>query len=147
MYRRILLAYDGSDSGQKALLDAKDLANLTQPKPDLFLVAVRPPPAALIGGESGIYDPELEKEEERQFRAILDDGLKRLADAGYDAKGELLVGDPVAEITRYAGEIKADLLVVGHRHRASWAARWWRGSVSKTLTEHSPCSLLVVMTK
>jgi hypothetical protein len=30
MYKRILLAYDGSDAGQKALLDCQDLANLIQ---------------------------------------------------------------------------------------------------------------------
>ena len=50
------------------------------------------------------------------------------------------------EITRFARKIQADLLVVGHKHLSSWAARWWRGSVSKTLIEHSPCSVLVVIT-
>ena len=43
--------------------------------------------------------------------------------------------------------IKADLIVVGHRHLDSWAARWWRGSISKTLIEHAPCSVLVAITR
>jgi nucleotide-binding universal stress UspA family protein len=143
MYKRILLAYDGSVSGQKALLDCKDMANLTQA--ELFLIAVMPPPAAFIGGESGIYDPALEKEEEEQYKGILADGVKRLSDAGRMATGELVVGDAVDEITRYAKKVQADLIVVGHKHLEGWAARWWRGSLSKSLIEHSPCSVLVVI--
>jgi len=63
------------------------------------------------------------------------------------AQGELVVGDAVDEITRYAKKIDADLIVVGHRHLEGWAARWWRGSVSKSLIAHAPCSVLVVITK
>ena len=143
MYKRILLAYDGSESGQKALLDCKDMANLTQS--EVYLIAVMPPPAAFIGGESGIYDPALEKEEEEQYKGILQDGLRRLSETGRTASGELVVGDAVDEITRYAKKVHADLIVVGHKHLEGWAARWWRGSLSKTLIEHSPCSVLVVI--
>jgi len=143
MYKRILLAYDGSESGQKALLDCKDMANLTQS--EVYLIAVMPPPAAFIGGESGIYDPALEKEEEEQYKGILQDGLRRLSETGRSASGELVVGDAVDEITRYAKKVQADLIVVGHKHLEGWAARWWRGSLSKTLIEHSPCSVLVVI--
>ena len=57
-----------------------------------------------------------------------------------------MVGEAVDEITRYAKKIQADLIVVGHKHLSSWAARWWRGSVSKALIEHSPCSVLVAIT-
>ena len=145
MYKRILVAYDGSEAGQKAILYCKDLTHLDET--EVFLIAVRPPPAALIGGESGIYDPELEKEEERRYQTVLEDGLKRLSDAGHAAQGKLLVGDAVSEIARHAAELNADLIVVGHKHLNSWAARWWRGSVSKVLIEHAPCSVLVVITR
>ena len=144
MYKRILLAYDGSEAGQKALLDCKDIAHLTQS--ELLLVAVRPPPAAFIGGESGIYDPAIEKEEEQRYKEILEDGLRRLAESGQKVRGELLAGDAVAEITAYARKNESDLIVVGHKHLKGWAARWWSGSVSKSLIEHSPCSVLVVIT-
>jgi nucleotide-binding universal stress UspA family protein len=52
----------------------------------------------------------------------------------------------VDEITKLARKIPADLIVVGHKHLDSWAARWWRGSISKVLIEHSPCSVLVAIT-
>ena len=128
MYKRILLAYDGSESGQKALLDCRELAEWS--RSELYLIAVMPPPAAFIGGEGGIYDPEREKEEELAYREMLSDGLKRLADAGHDAKGEVLMGDAVDEISRYAKKAGADLIVVGHKHLEGWARRWWRGSIT-----------------
>jgi nucleotide-binding universal stress UspA family protein len=145
MYKRILLAYDGSEAGQRALLDGRDMAGWGQP--ELHLVAVMPPPAAFIGGEGGIYDPEREKEEELRYKGILEDGLRRLTESGRAARGEVLVGDAVDEIVRHARTIGADLIVVGHKHLDSWAARWWRGSLSKTLIEHAPCSVLVVITR
>ena len=145
MYKRILLAYDGTESGQKALLDARELALLSSS--EVFLVAVMPPPAALIGGEGGIYDAKLEEEERKEYQAILEDGLRRLQEAGYTAKGELLVGDAVSELTEYARKMTSDLIVVGHKHLDRWVARWWRGSLSKSLIEHSPCSVLVVITR
>jgi nucleotide-binding universal stress UspA family protein len=144
MYKRILMAYDGSETGQKALLDGYEIAQLS--RSEVFLIAVMPPAAALIGGEGYVYDPALEDEERKQYKAILEEGLRRIADLGHAAKGELVVGEAVDEITRYARKIEADLIVVGHRHLNSWAARWWRGSVSKALIEHSPCSVLVVIT-
>ena len=143
MYKRILVAYDGSEAGQKALLDSQELAQWANA--ELYLVAVMPPASALIGGEGYVYDPRIEEEERREYKSILEEGLRRLSDAGRSAQGEVLVGDAVDEIARYATKISADLIVVGHKHLGSWAARWWRGSVSKALIEHSPCSVLVVI--
>lgn len=47
----------------------------------------------------------------------------------------------------FARQIEADLIVVGHKHRDGWAARWWSGSTSPALIEHAPCSVLVVITQ
>lgn len=144
MYKRILVAYDGSEAGQKALLDSGELAQWGNA--ELHLIAVMPPASALIGGEGYVYDPRIEEEERKEYDNILGEGLKRLSDAGRSAKGEVLVGDAVDEITRYAAKLDVDLIVLGHKHLTSWAARWWRGSVSKALIEHAPCSVLVVIT-
>ena len=145
MYQRILLAYDGSEAGQKALLDCRDIAQWGQS--ELFLIAVMPSPATFIGAEGGVYDAGAEERDREQFQAILDEGLRRLADAGHKANGEVLVGDAVDEIAKCARRIGADLIVVGHRHLEGWAARWWRGSVSKALIEQAPCNVLVVITQ
>jgi nucleotide-binding universal stress UspA family protein len=145
MYKRILLAYDGSEPGQKALLESRDLAEWG--KAELFLIAVMPPPAAFIGGEGGVYDLGLEEQERKEYQGVLEDGLRRLRDAGHTVKGEVVVGEAVTEISEYAKKVGADLIVVGHKHLDSWAARWWRGSVSKAIIEEAPCNVLCVITR
>lgn len=147
MYKRILLAYDGSESGQKALLDCKDLAALAQA--EVFLVAVMPPATSYVAFEGGVYEstPEEREQQKQHFNQILADGLQRLTDAGRTAKGEIVVGESVDAITQYARQMEADLIVVGHKHLDSWAARWWRGSTSRALIEHANCSVLVVIVK
>ena len=144
MYRKILLAYDGSEAGQRALLDCDEMAQMH--KAEVFLVAVMPPAAALIGGEGFVYDARREEEDRRRYREVLDEGISRLAAKGHRTSGEVVVGEAVDEIARHARKIDADLIVVGHKHLDSWAARWWRGSISGALVEHSPCSVLCVIT-
>ena len=129
MYKRILLAYDGSESGQKALLDGLDIAQWSHA--ELDLVAVMPPATPIIAAEGGIYDSELEDQMKSKYQGILEDGLRRLTAAGYPAKGEVLVGDSVDVIVSRAKKMGSDLIVVGHKHLDSWAARWWRGSRSR----------------
>ena len=143
MYKRILLAYDGSDAGQKALLDCRELAQWSGS--EVFLVAVMPSAMSFVGLEGGVYDVELEERERGKYQGILQDGLRRLEQAGHAAGGEVVTGEAVDEITKYARKIGAHLIVVGHKHLDSWAARWWRGSISGALIEHSPCSVLVVI--
>ena len=145
MYKKILLAYDGSDAGQKALLDCRELAQWSQS--ELLLVAVMPSAMSFVGLEGGVYDVELEEREKTKYRGVLDDGRHRLAEAGFTARGEVVTGEAVDEISKYARRMEADLIVVGHKHLDSWAARWWRGSISGALIEHAPCSVLVVITR
>lgn len=144
MYKKILLAYDGSDAGQKALLESHELAQWSQS--ELHLIAVMPSAMSFVGLEGGVYDVELEEREKKKYQAVLEDGLRRLADAGWTARGEVVTGEAIDEIVKSARRIGADLIVVGHKHLDSWAARWWRGSISGALIEHSPCSVLVTIT-
>ena len=44
-------------------------------------------------------------------------------------------------------QIKCDVIVVGHQQKASWASRWWRGSVGKSLLDCSPCSIYITQTR
>lgn len=144
MYKKILLAYDGSESGQQALLASHDIAQWSHA--ELTLIAVMALPLTTIGPESGVFNPTLLESEENRYKTILDSGLRQLTEAGLKARGEVLTGDAVHEISRCAKRIEADLIVVGHRHLDGWAARWWRSSVSPSLIELAPCSVLVVVT-
>jgi nucleotide-binding universal stress UspA family protein len=143
MYKRILMAYDGSEAGQRALLECREIAQWS--RCEVVLVAVMPSMLAFVGLEGGVYDAELEAREKTKFEAVLRDGLARLQSAGFTARGEVVTGEAVEEISRYARQVQADLIVVGHKHLDSWAARWWRGSISSSLIEHAPCSVLCVI--
>ncbi len=145
MYKRIVLAYDGSPSGQQALLDCQDLAQWSQA--ELTLVAVLPSQVTFAAAEGGIYDSTLMAREKEAMQRVLDEGIARLNQAGHQARGVLLVGDTVDEICRHATEVGANLIVVGHRHLDSWAARWWKSPLSKALIAHAPCSVLVAITR
>lgn len=145
MYKRILLAYDGSTSGQKALLDCRDIAQWSGAS--LTLIAVMPLQRQVVAAEGVIYEKSVIEEDRDKYQGILNDGLRRLMESGYEAHGEVLYGETVDEIARYARQAEADLIVVGHKHLEGWAARWWRGSVSKSLIADAPCSVLVVITR
>ncbi len=143
MYKKILLAYDGSEAGQKALLDCREIAQWGHS--ELHLVAVMPSAMSFVGLEGGVYDVELEEREKRKYRGVLEDGLQRLSECGFTSRGEVVTGEAIDEISKYARKIQADLIIVGHKHLDSWAARWWRGSISGALIEHAPCSVLVAI--
>ena len=145
MYKRILMAYDGSEAGQNALLECTDMVQWTGAA--LTLVAVMPHHIDFIGAEGGFYDPQITEREKENYKRILEQGLQVLAKAGYSANGEVLVGETISEITSYAAKIEADLIVVGHKPLGGWAARWWRGSSSGALIEHAHCSVLVAITR
>jgi len=145
MYKRILLAYDGSKPGQRALLDCREIAQWSQAS--LTLIAVMPLQRQVVAAEGVIYEQTVIEEDRQRYQGILNDGLRQLIEAGHEAKGEVLYGETVDEIARYAKQVDADLIVVGHKHLEGWAARWWRGSVSKSLIAQAPCSVLVVITR
>jgi nucleotide-binding universal stress UspA family protein len=145
MYKIIVLAYDGSEEGQRALLDCQEIGQWSQAR--LHLVAVMTPPIAMVAVDAWVLNPALDDAEKQRYQSVLDGGLQRLRDAGLQAEGRVVMGNAVDEIVRVAQDVQASLIVLGHKHLDSWTERWWRGSsVSQSLIEHAPCSVLIVIT-
>ena len=143
-YRKILLAYNGSQEGKRALVECGELANFLQAETHLLAVASMPPSLFLT---EGFVPEELLEEEKKRTQAVLDEGIQTLRQRGFNASGHLAVGEPVEEICRMAKELGADLIVIGHNQRTSFAARWWEGSVGASLLDHAPCSILIALSK
>jgi nucleotide-binding universal stress UspA family protein len=143
-YRKILLAYDGSQEGKRALLECADLASFLQAETCLLAVATMPPSLFLT---EGFVPEELLEEEKKRTQSVLDEGIHSLRERGFNASGQLAVGEPVEEICRMAKGIGADLIVVGHNQSKSFAARWWKGSVGASLLDYAPCSILIALSK
>jgi nucleotide-binding universal stress UspA family protein len=143
MYKKILLAYDGSDAGQQALLDCKEIAQMEQS--ELHLLAVI---SFTFNGVMGVDTPvkEVDELDYARLSKVLELGIKKLNDMGVKATGTIRRGGPVDEIVKYVREQSIELVVVGHKHKDRWIERWWGGSLSKALIEESPCSVLVVIT-
>jgi len=133
MYKRILLAYDGSREGRRALREGALLAKRSGA--EVFVLAIVSPTASVdpMGGPL----PAINEHEE-----ILREGLAKSAEFGLKARGEVVSGQPVDVIKRYANGWKADLVVVGHRRR-DFLERWWSGPSHAALSDHLSCSLLI----
>ena len=143
-YRKILLAYNGSQEGKRALFECADLAGFLQAETHLLAVASMPPSLFLT---EGFVPEELLEEEKKRTQTVLDEGIRSLRERGFNANGHLAVGEPVEEICRLAKGLSADLIVLGHNQNTSFAARWWKGSVGASLLDYAPCSILIAMSR
>lgn len=144
MFNKILLAYNGSREGKSALLACAEIASFAHSETHLLAVAGMPSSMFLT---EGFLPEELLEEEKKRAQEILNEGIAQLKQKGFTVTGHLAVGEPVEEICRLAAELKCDVIVVGHQQRASFATRWWRGSVGKTLLDLAPCSIFVAQTR
>ncbi len=138
MYQRILLAYDGSIEGRTALREGALLARRFGAQ--VFVLSVIREAAGTKLGE-GVGGGGV-AQQRGEYERVLQEGMARLAALGFQASGKLVIGEPAREIGAYAEQVKADLVVVGHRRQTA-IGRWWSGPSGAYLSDHIPCSLLV----
>jgi nucleotide-binding universal stress UspA family protein len=139
MYKKILMAFNASREGRAALLESAEIAAFIKAETHLLAVAGMPPSLFM----TGFLPEEVLEEGKKHTQEILEEGIKLLQEQGFNTTGHLTVGEPVEEICRVAAELGADLIVLGHRQRLSFAARWWKGSVGASLLDIAPCSILI----
>jgi nucleotide-binding universal stress UspA family protein len=77
------------------------------------------------------------------LKKMLDDLLDTLAGEPIPVTGDLIQGDPVAEIVRVAREEAADLIVMGTHGRAA-LEHALLGSVAEKVVRKAPCPVLTV---
>jgi len=138
MYERILLAYDGSLEGLIALREGALLARRFGSK--LFLLSVLPDTGGTRMAEN-VYGGAVAHQIDT-YKALLARGVDRLKQLGFDPVARLVVGEPAPQIGAFAKEIRADLVVLGHRKR-TLLERWWSGGTGSYVTDYVKCSVLV----
>jgi nucleotide-binding universal stress UspA family protein len=138
MYKTILLAYDGSPEGARALREGALLAKACGAQ--VFLLSVVP---ASVGTQiaEGVHGGVLAKQFQ-DYEGHLQQAVARLTSYGFHPRARLIMGEPAPAIGKVAKEIGADLVVVGHRQQ-SFLSRWWSGSNHAVLSEYISCSLYV----
>lgn len=122
---KVLLAVDGSEHSYAAAAMVGDL-----PLPNESVVRV-------LGVVTPYYTPERE-----QIQSAVKQALAILTNRGIEADGDILYGNPPAELTKYAEQIKPDLIVVGAKgvHAAMGILL---GGVAQQIVEYARCPTLV----
>ena len=146
MFRSIVVGTDGSETAQKAVDAAVELARLTSAK--LELVSAYEP----VTGER-LRDDAREVPADAQWmvnpREDVDATLARAAErvgaAGVDSRTYPREGDPADAILDVAEELGSDLIVVGNKGMTG-AKRFLLGSVPNKISHHAPCSVMIVRT-
>src|SRR5574342_598831 len=114
MFKKILLAYDGSDGAKLALDKAAEITKVGGA--ELHLVAVgRIPEYAETVSET----EDAREQAGAYYSKIMEDAASRLKPQGLTAEIHIDYGKPADVILRIAEELKVDLLVLGtHPHAA-----------------------------
>ena len=141
MYKKVLLAYDGSIEGRRALREGARIAQLC--RSEVFLLAVVEL-SSIMTPDAGLTISI--DEQNANYTAILAEGVARLEALGFSPTSRLEMGDAGQKIADVAEEIEAHLVVVGHRPQGP-LARWWFGSVGSYLVKRLRCSVLVAQTE
>jgi nucleotide-binding universal stress UspA family protein len=141
MYRKILLAYDGTREGRAVLREGADLAERCGA--DVHLLAVVRPDTGILFAEGAEPGGLLDSERQR-FEQVLEEGRQKLLARGLAVQTSLRSGDPAREILALAESLGCDLIALGH-HRRNAFSRWWRGSVDEAILADAPCSLLIAV--
>jgi nucleotide-binding universal stress UspA family protein len=140
MYRRVLLCYDGSHEGRRALRQGADV--VIAMGSEAYLLAICPTLATAVVPDA--VTPALIDCEDREAAALLAEGVRWLQERGVKAQGSLEFGNAVECIASRAAALGADLIVLGHKPRGR-LARWWTESDEESLLERVRCSILVAM--
>lgn len=143
---RILLAVDGSRPSDRA----RDLvaALPLQDGGTVRIVTVVPTTAELLGIPWSVAVAADEEAVEAASSQVHRDALEaaereiRCAHADLVIESIMLRGRAASVIVEEAREMRADLVVVGHRGQGRWESMLL-GSVSAEVVDHSPCPVLV----
>jgi nucleotide-binding universal stress UspA family protein len=152
MFERIVVGVNQVDSAARAAREALALAVLTGGEVHLVCaiegkegqapLSAMVPGAALAGGEPSAQLPG-HGEARRHAEGFLA-GIARDAPAGVRTHAHVLPGDAADVLLQVAGEVDADLIVVGSKGMKG--ARRVLGSVPNSVSHNAHCSVLIVRT-
>jgi nucleotide-binding universal stress UspA family protein len=138
MYERIVLAYDGTKEGLIALREGALLAKRFQA--EVFILSVVPDNDRVALADTLYVD--FVGAQVEGYRALLDHARQVSEQLGLKPVTRLVTGEPAVQISAFAKEVRADLVVLGHQKRSLFQ-RWWSGSSGAYVSDLVDCSVLV----
>lgn len=139
MFRKILVANDGSEGARKAVEVAIDLARRVDAELHEISVEEHLPHYAATVGEV----LEAKNEAADYFRRVAREAELAAAAQGVRLTSHVLPGHEVETIVTFAKDHRFDLLVIGFMGHSKIFGRIW-GGTSQNLTRLAPCPVLVV---
>jgi len=137
-FDRILVAIDGSEGGQRALSKAIELAQVTGASLSAFAVEGPLPAYAATIGEVD----DVKREKDSFFGAVAASAQEQAEAAVVELHVEVRAGHAAELITRYARDIDADLVVVGHK--GHFLNDYLLGSTADRVAHHAHCPVMIV---
>ncbi len=140
LFKRVLVAYDGSSFSWKALLYACRVVKATGGTVRALYVVDASRARVVLSGILIIREEELREAGMEMLKKAL---RKAKEETGVDIEVSVRVGHPVEEILEEAKEWKADLIVVGARGTGGFR-ELILGSVAESLVRYSPIPVLII---
>jgi nucleotide-binding universal stress UspA family protein len=146
MFGSIVVGTDGSETAQKAVREAAELAKAVGAALDI-VSAYEPVPSQRLREESRQAPQDLQWTitPREDVEATLAEAARAVADSGVEVTTFAREGDPADAILDVAEERGADLVVVGNKGMTG-AKRFLLGSVPNKVSHHAPCSVLIIRT-
>lgn len=143
MFKRVLLCYDGSDAGRRALRRGAELAIQLNAHADVLCIL-----------PSGIEDPFvvagatghacIVDDRTRRYEAMLGESIQWLQARGVPAEAHLSRGNTIDQIAAHTKRLNIDLIVLGHYPQPS-GGFWWSGAQRVSLAERANCCVFVAV--
>lgn len=137
MIKRILIAYDGSESADKAFEFALDFAERYQG--ELYVLSVVRLPEPHDDIETEAFMEQAHKHYQTQFAHL----QKKNHRSPVQVHFKSVIGHPTQQILRQVEELDIDHIIVGSRGKGFFQ-RILLGSVSKQVVIYAHCSVTVV---
>ena len=148
MWKKPLVAYDGSAEARKALQVGIELARTLAV--DLWTITVEEelPPYVMESAASGAFISQdvvdlIEEQRNTYYDQLMQEAVALAQEQGVTLHADVIAGDEVDSIVDHAGVQKADLLLVGFHPHSKLVDRFF-GSTAHGLTLAAPCCVLAV---
>jgi nucleotide-binding universal stress UspA family protein len=141
MVKRIVVGTDGSQTAERAVAEAGDMAKGMSARVHVVTAFQGPFSGEPFTGSARQEHVDIR----RAAETVAERSAGHLAERGIQVDWEAREGDPADVLIEIAGEDGADLIVVGNKGMTG-IGRFLLGNVPNKVTHHAPCSVMVVRT-
>jgi nucleotide-binding universal stress UspA family protein len=142
MFKRVLLCYDGSEVGRRALKRGAELAILVGAQ--VYVLSIIPTGMTDAAVAAGAAGHACLVDEAGAYRKLLDESIEWLKARGVQAEGYLAGGNIIEQIITFSRRLAIDLIVLGHYPQPS-GGFWWGSPQRASLAERANCCVFVAV--